>query len=64
MTVTSPSPTVYLVHERDQVPIDGTAVYLYSWGWKCEDDGPRPGRLREPCEHIKKSVEFRFKGAV
>ena len=39
MQVTPTLNWTYLIHEAGQRPVEGVAVWRYSWGWKCERDG-------------------------
>ena len=58
-TVTQPIPGTWLVHGRDQPPTSGTAVWLYSAGWKCEKHGSIIGTTRTDCEDIKIVKDWR-----
>ena len=49
--VTQPMPGVYSVHQAGQAPAEGTAVYRYSWGWKCEQHGTQE-QARFACPHM------------
>lgn len=38
---------VWNVHQWGQRPVEGVAVYRYSWGYECEQDGA------QECIHIQ-----------
>ena len=41
VTCTIPGST-WLVHRAGQRPVEGVAVYRYTWGYRCERDGATP----------------------
>lgn len=52
--ITSPAFGVFLVHDEDQPPTYGTAVYRYNNGtWVCQDDCIPRGA----CDHIQLTRE-------
>jgi hypothetical protein len=59
MIVASPIKGTYQVHEAGQEPVEGTAVYLYRWGWSCEEHGVPTTTARFGCRHIKLAKEWR-----
>ena len=43
---------VWAVHLRDQRPVDGVAVWLYPYGYRCERDGATP------CIHVDAVLRY------
>ena len=51
IAVTCPIDGAYLVHDEQQRPVEGVAVYHYDFGWVCEEcSGNNSGQRF--CAHI------------
>ena len=63
--VTSTAPGVYLIHEEDQPPVEGAAVYQFATNgrWVCQECGEFMGSFtvasRPDCLHIKQAIVYR-----
>ena len=57
--ITQTIPGTWSVHESEQPPVEGIAVWKYKWGWSCEWCGPsRPINTKPECEHIEKVKDY------
>ena len=55
--VTKTAEGVFLIHEPDQRPVEGVAVYRYSYAWGCEKDGTANGTTRGYCGHVQMAIK-------
>ncbi len=57
LIVSSPIEGTYAVHTPDEPPVQGVAVYRYSYGLQCESCS-RWGRKTVGCYHIRLVEEW------
>ena len=63
IAVSCPIEDTYLIHEASQRPVEGVAVYLYSFGWVCQKCTDGTGSASH-CTHIKLAIDARLRYKV
>ena len=56
--ITQTIPGTWSVHDSDQPPVEGIAVWKYRWGWECERCGSNASNTKPECEHIEKVKNY------